>query len=156
MKKNKEMYKGTIEIIKRLEAQNIKYRYEHYPSTDNESEHDWLELNLRTENIASMLVEMFIEESGFVLIKSFRICKVNNDKRNVMLKLVNSLNRIYIDARFYVDDENNICAHKFCDLLSSDTYYGSRIIDILVDYIDDINEAYPQIMEENWSKTDEM
>lgn len=146
MEKNKEMYKGTSKIIKRLENQNIKYRYEHYPSNDNEPEHDWLELSLRTENIASILVEIFIVENGYFFIKSFCICKVSNDELDAKLKLVNSLNRRSLYVKFYIDDENNIGAERSCDLVPSDPYYGRRVIDVLVDYMDDIDEAYPQMM----------
>ena len=130
------IYDATKIIIGKLDEKGVGYEVRHCENTENKhSEYDWMKLNLRTEKIPSLSVELFIVESGEVGIASFYLCKVKEEELLSILKLINNLNKEYRYVKFALDIENNIYAEADSNLVCSDIEFDSRIINFIVDFL---------------------
>lgn len=155
MKKDcsKAMYEATRLIIEKLDEREMNYRFEHYEcSKEGDVEHDWIDLKLKTDNIASIEVELFINEDNYVSVRSFWICKVTEEKKNLVLETLNELNKEFHWVKFFEDD-NYVCAAADATVVASDPDFASRMIDFIANYMDVLNEAYPKLMIAIWGRT---
>ncbi len=150
---NTAIYTATKEILIQMDIHGIIYKFEHFKVPDsNEAEYDCISVKFNTENISALNLELLISNNEFVSIKTFSICKARNERLIPLLKLVNFLNKTFSYVKFFVDEDNNLCAEADCSILPSDTDFAQRAIDFVSLYVDILNISYPQIMECVWNK----
>ena len=151
-KKDTNLYKQTKTIINKLISQGIKYDAKHFAYVEGEGEdHDWIKLNLKSSNIASINVELFLFKNNSFDVRIPYLCKVGSDKIISALQTINKLNKSYVYAKFFIDEENNICVIAESNLYLNDIEFESRAINFVVEFMDVFDEVYPKIMKEAWS-----
>ncbi len=145
-----KMFEATKTFIEKLEEKNLKYEF--YPCDENKSyAYEGLGLNLSTNNITSVNIEVFFSADGFdVGIRCFELCKTSEEKFATTLELINKINKQYFYVKFCIDEEYNIIAAADTNIKPEDIDFGSRLIDFVSDFMSVLDEVYPELMKEIW------
>ena len=143
------MYKCTELLTKKLEEHGVGYEFDHF---EEPGSHDWVRVNVKGKNLHSIIIEAFFPENSVCALNAFSIGKVNDSEKIVpMLKKINELNISFMYIKFYMDEENVICASMDGELVAEDTDYAVRCYNNLVDFAGMIDDAYPEIMKVLWN-----
>lgn len=129
-----------------LEEKGVKYDYFEAGEKNDEA----IKVTYGCDNADSVSVLVFFDESGdSVNVKSFSIAKVPGNKLMEMYTLINELNSEYRWVKFYVDNDNEITASG--DAIIGDDTAGAECLEIILRYINIIDEVYPRFMKTIWS-----
>ncbi len=129
-----------------LEEKNIRFDY--YERTEKRNEA--VKVTYSGDNADSITVIFFFDENGkSVNVKSFTIAKIPSNKLMDVYVTLNEINAEYRWIKFYVDPDNEITASG--DVLVDPSTAGPECHEILIRYVNIIDEVYPRMMKVLWS-----
>jgi len=130
----------------RLDSRDIKYTY----FEANENRNEAIKVSFSGKNADSISVMFFFDKnSDTINIKCFSIAKVPTEKLMNIYVVLNELNAEYRWVKFYVDDDNEVTVSG--DAIADVATAGEELEEILVRYINIIDEVYPRIMKALWA-----
>jgi len=122
-------------------------RYEHFEKTEERRE--LIKVGFNAKNAEVIRLYFFFDDNGnSINVKSFSVAKVSESKLGAILTTLNELNSEYRWVKFYVDSEKEVTVSG--DAIISPETAGEECFEILVRYVDIIDEVYPRIMKALW------
>ena len=129
-----------------LEQKDVNYSY-FQPEEDRK---EAIRVGFSGKNANDIRVLFIFDDNGTsVNVKSFEIAKSSSDKLMDIYVLLNELNYEYRWVKFYVDSDNEVTVSG--DAITDEANAGEELFEILVRYIQIIDEVYPRIMKVIWA-----
>lgn len=137
----------VADIFKKfLDQKEIKYTY--FEPQENRKEA--IRIGYSGKNASDIqLLYFFDDNANSVNVKVFDIAKIAADKLMNVYVLLNELNCEYRWVKFYVDSDNQVTVSG--DAITDEANAGEELFEILVRYIQIIDEVYPRIMKAIWA-----
>ena len=133
-------------IKSHFDAEGIRYDY--YEPT--ESRNEAIRVGFNAKNKDSISVILFIDEDGgSINVKSFTVAKVPENKLMDMYVCLNDLNNQYRWVKFYIDSDNEVTVSG--DAIIDAESAGKECLEIVIRYVDIIDDVYPNIMKVLWA-----
>ena len=128
-----------------LDAKGVRYDY--FEPGENSSEA--IKISYKCDNVDSVSVLVFFDkDGGSINAKSFSIAKVPTGKIVEMYTLLNELNYEYRWVKFYLDSDNEVTVSG--DAIISEETAGNECLEIVLRYINIIDDVYPKLMKVIW------
>lgn len=136
----------TCERVKSFfDEKGIKYTY----FEPDEKSGEVLKVTFGADNKESISILFFFDADGdSVNVKSFSIAKVAEGKLMEMYTLINELNYEYRWIKFYLDKDNEVAASG--DAIINEETAGDECMEIVLRYVNIIDEVYPRLMKVIW------
>ncbi len=123
-------------------------RYDYFERTEKRNEA--VKITYSGENAESISVIFFFDDNNkSVNVKSFSIAKIPSNKLMDVYVILNELNAEYRWVKFFVDSDNEVTVSG--DALVDATSAGPECHEIMIRYINIIDEVYPRLMKVLWS-----
>ena len=106
-------------------------------------------LNIKGENLEMRVILEFTEDSEYVTVKSYNLCKFPENKLAQMYKLCSELNKSYKWVKFYVDESDNTITAQDDAIIQLDTC-GAECYELVGRMVIIADEAYPTMMKTIW------
>lgn len=114
-----------------------------------EGKENLLLLNIKAENLEMRVLMDFTDNSEYVTIKSYNLCKFPPEKIGAMYKLCSELNKDYKWVKFYVDESDNTITAQDDAIIQLDTC-GAECYELSARLVLIVDEAYPRMMKTIW------
>ena len=129
-----------------LDQKDVKYTYYAPEGERNEA----MRISFSGKNKDSIVVTFFFDASGdSINVKSFSVAKVPAEKLMDCYVVLNELNAEYRWVKFYIDSDNEITVSG--DAIVEPGSAADECMEILVRYINIVDEVYPRIMKVIWA-----
>jgi len=129
-----------------LDNSGIKYSY--YEPEEGRAEA--IRITFGGKHAESITVTFFFDkDANSINIKCFSIAKIPAEKLMDIYVVLNELNAQYRWVKFYIDSDNEITVSG--DAITDVATAGAECEEILVRYINIIDEVYPRIMKALWA-----
>jgi len=133
-------------FISVLESKQLRYDYN--PATETRNEN--VIVGFSADNVKNLRLIFFFDGNGrSVNIKCFSICKVPDEKLINVFVILNKLNYDYRWVKYYLDDDNEVTLSG--DAILDDDSSGDECFEILVRYVNILDECFPEIMKAIWA-----
>ena len=141
---------GVSNIVKKvksyLDSKGVRYTY--YERDENRNEA--IRVSYNCNNVESVSVFLFFDANDrTVNAKSFSIAKVPTEKLADIYVILNDLNYAYRWVKLYVDEEKEVTVSG--DAIISQKTAGEECLEMILNFINIIDELYPKIMKAIWA-----
>lgn len=143
---------GKIAEIFKAHLDNKDIKYTYYAPDENRNEA--IKVAFSGDNAESISILFFFDkkddgDTTSINIKSFSIAKVPTDKLMNLYVALNELNAEYRWVKFYIDKDNEVTVSG--DAITDEESAADELEEILLRYINIIDEVYPRIMKALWA-----
>lgn len=138
------IHQATMQIAKALDQNNLKYEVK---EMDNIS---YVQAGFSGKNVKHLSIRyLSTDEDNDVSVRVFQLATAPEEKREKILAVLNSLNRKYRYAKFVIDDDGDVNVQY--DIPQKSGNVGEACIEILVRFMQILDDSYPTLMQALWS-----